>query len=164
MRILTPVLGTELSALVADESGMWTARLFGDRRRIGSLVCFPGGIPHPVAMSEWPPWGRDFAATFQFRPSALPLRRGWRTVFTLLDRDAGAMLERPSRAVAIALALLVGWSGAHWFYLGDRRRGVRYLLMLVIVPMFLAYYDALRFVLADRAEFESTWVAAPPAA
>jgi hypothetical protein len=117
-----------------------------------------------VALSQWPPWNRDFAAGLAFSPSAMPLRQGWRTVFTLLDSDAGVMLDRPSRALAILLALLFGWTGAHWFYLGDRRRGVRYLLLLVIVPMFLAYYDAVRFVLADRAEFEARWVAAPPPA
>ena len=39
-------------------------------------------------------------------------------MFTLLDSDAGVMLDRPSRAVAILLALLFGWTGAHWFYLG----------------------------------------------
>jgi TM2 domain-containing membrane protein YozV len=54
---------------------------------------------------------------------------------------------------------LLGWLGAHWFYLGRRRRGVVYLalLPLLLLPMFLGYADALRFLWVDRAAFVARW-------
>lgn len=160
MARLAPVLGKELTGFLPDNDEGWRRWMFRDpRRRIGSLVCFPRGVPRSVPLTLWPFWGRDALTIVSFRPSALPLRRAWRTAFTLLEHEAGLMADRPSRAIAVMLALVVGWTGAHWLYLGHRRRAVAYLLMLVLVPMFLGFYDALRFVLVDRETFDARYVA-----
>jgi len=71
-------------------------------------------------------------------------------------------VARPSRAIAVVLALLFGWAGAQWFYLGRRRRGIVYACTLPIA-MLLSYVDALRFLWVDRAEFETRW-STPPSA
>ena len=67
--------------------------------------------------------------------------------------------RRPSRAVAVLLAALIGCSGAQWFYLGNRRRGALYAL-LFIVSYFFSVVDALRFIWVDRQEFDARFVAA----
>jgi TM2 domain-containing membrane protein YozV len=73
------------------------------------------------------------------------------------------MSGRPSRAMAVVLALLFGWIGAHWFYLGNRRRGWTYVALfpLALASVFAAYCDALRFVWVDRATFDSRFVGRP---
>lgn len=134
------------------------------RRRIGSIVCFaPDGTACPVPVSMWPPWGRDLLTIVSFRPSAMPLRRAWRQIFGHLGIPAGKMSDRRSRAVAVALALAFGYAGAHWFYLGDRRRGWKYVALFpaACASLFMAYYDALRFVWVDRATFDARFGAKP---
>lgn len=161
---LAPVLGPELQTLTpAAKTATWWGWLIPDLRRpVGSVVCFPAAVPRAVPLTGWPIRGRDITWLFSLGPSALPLRRGWRTVFTLLDLEAGLMADRPSRGVAVLLALAFGCVGAHWFYLGQRQRGFKYLRALIILPMFLSYYDALQFLLADRRTFDATWGTAAP--
>jgi TM2 domain-containing membrane protein YozV len=163
---LEPELGQNLeAALPQPVSGGWAARAWHDpRRRLGGVICFGAdGTPHAVPVSMWPPWGRDMATMLAFRPSAMPLRRAWRQVFAILGIEAGSMSGRPSRAVAVVLAIVFGYVGAHWFYLGNRRRGWTYvvLLPLAAASVFCAIYDALRFVWVDRATFDSRFVGKP---
>jgi TM2 domain-containing membrane protein YozV len=165
-RTLGSVLGQEFAdALPQPPLNGWRALAWRDpRRRIGSLVCFAAdGTPRPVPVTMWPFWGRDLATAFAFRPSAMPLRRVWRQVFAILDIEAGAMGSRPSRVIAIVLAIGFGYAGAHWFYLGQRRRGWKYvaLLPVALAPVFMSLVDAFRFLWVDRATFEARFVAAP---
>ena len=88
-----------------------------------------------------------------------------RSAFRRFFADAGMKSfasRRPSRAVAVLLAALIGWSGAQWFYLGNRRRGVLYALgmLLFMLSYFLSVVDALRFIWVDRQEFDARFVAA----
>jgi TM2 domain-containing membrane protein YozV len=128
------------------------------RRRFGGLVCFGGdGSAHAVAVRRWPlQW--DDLYFFAMRPSAAPLRRAWRDVFTRLGLTVGEGSR--SRALAVTLALVVGWSGAHWFYLGQRRRGVIYLVTFP-VAVFLGFIDAFRFLWVDRTGFDARFSALP---
>jgi hypothetical protein len=156
-------LGQDLAAALPQPlPADWVARAWqGPRRRLGGVVCFGAdGAPLAVPVSMWPLWGRDMLTMFMFRPSAMPLRRAWRQVFAILGIEAGSMSGRPSRAVAVVLAVLLGWVGAHWFYLGSRRRGWVYVALLPVAAM-LALYDALRFVWVDRATFDSRFVGKP---
>lgn len=70
------------------------------------------------------------------------------------DRRAGGL--RRCRLAAVALALVAGGFGAHWFYLGDRRRGVRRLLLLPVIYLTMPYawYEACRWLLNDERQFD----------
>ena len=160
---LAPVLGASFeAALPQPPSGGWRGLAFRDpRRRIGGLVCFDAaGTARAVPVRLWPVERADWPALMSFRPSAAPLRRAWREVFAGLGLAPDP--EPRSRAVAIILALLVGWLGAQWFYLGNRRRGWIYVatIPLLMAPLFVSWIDALRFVWADRREFEARYVSA----
>jgi TM2 domain-containing membrane protein YozV len=66
--------------------------------------------------------------------------------------------RRKSRATAFGLTLLLGWAGAHCFYLGQRRRGFMYLLFFwTMVPGFLSLRDAVRITMTSRQEFEALY-------
>jgi hypothetical protein len=95
------------------------------------------------------------------RPYAGSLRAVCRRLFTHLGRE---WRDPPNRLVAVALALLAGGFGGHWWYLGSRRRAARRLLLLPLVWLTIPYgwYEALRWVLADRRQFEE-WIAADSA-
>jgi TM2 domain-containing membrane protein YozV len=68
--------------------------------------------------------------------------------------------RRKSRETAFILALLLGWAGAHCFYLGQRRRGWKYLLFFwTMVPTFLSLRDVTRITMASRDEFEALYPA-----
>jgi TM2 domain-containing membrane protein YozV len=90
------------------------------------------------------------------RPSAMQLRRAWRQVFAHLGMATDPMGGRRSRGVAVLLALLFGYAGAHWFYLGNSRRGWTYvaLIPVLLASLFMGVVDAARFILMDRAEFD----------
>jgi TM2 domain-containing membrane protein YozV len=89
------------------------------------------------------------------------LRRAWREVFAQLGGGLGVSEGGRSRALAVMLALVVGWTGAHWFYLGRTRRGVVYVLTipLLLAPLFLGIVDAFRFLWVDRAGFDARFSA-----
>jgi TM2 domain-containing membrane protein YozV len=57
------------------------------------------------------------------------------------------------KGVAFALAVLLGFFGAHLFYIGDRRRGLRY-LFITLAGIALA---ALAFPIANLAIFGGGW-------
>jgi TM2 domain-containing membrane protein YozV len=128
------------------------------RHRFGGLVCFDAdGRAHAVPVRRWPLQWADLAF-FALRPSAGPLQRAWREIFERLGlavNEGGR-----SRALAVALALVCGWSGAHWFYLGRNRRGIVYLVTLPIA-VFLGFIDAFRFLWVDRAGFDARFSALP---
>lgn len=163
---LAPALGEALpAALAAPRRSGWVGRLVSNpKRRIGGVVCFtPDGRAHAVPVRAWPMGLRDLAVTLAWRPAAGPLRHAWRQVFTLLGLEWGAGPGRHGRLPAVLLALLFGWFGAHWFYLGNRKRGWVYVLTLPVgVPIVMGWVDALRFVWVERAEFERRFATAAP--
>ena len=136
------------------------------RRRIGGFVCFDGsGAARAIAVSAAPGSLGDALYSATLRPSAGPLRRAWRGIFSDLGL-AGAIGSKPrSRFVAVLLAAAVGWTGAQWFYLGRNRRGWIYLATfpLFMVSYFLSFADAIHFIWVERSEFEARFVGAVPA-
>ncbi len=157
---LAAVLGTALiAALPAPPRPWWGG---SPNRRFGALVCFPRGeAAHVVPVRSWPLAWADLGHAMTLRPAAGPLQRAWRQVFAQLGLVWGAGPQRHRRLNAVLLAVWFGWCGAHWFYLGQPRRGRRYLLMLPIAT-FPAWFDALRFVWADRAEFDARFGSGSP--
>lgn len=165
--VLAPALVVRLSAALGPTFELalpqpaptsWLAWLVPNpRRRIGGFVCFAAdATARAVPVRLWPIHWQDLPYLMSARPSAAPLRRALREVFAHLGLD-GADSAGRSRGVAALLALFFGWSGAHWFYLGRRRRGVIYLLTipLLFAPVFMAFWDAFRFIWVERAEFDS---------
>jgi TM2 domain len=163
---LAPALAAALPAAVAvPRRGGWLGKLVSNpKRRIGGVVCFtPDGRAHAVPVRMWPIGLRDLAVMLAWRPAAGPLRHAWRQVFVLLGLEWGAGPRRQGRAAAVALALLFGGFGAHWFYLGHRKRGWLCVLTLpLVVPIVMGWVDAIRFVWVERAEFESRFAATAP--
>ncbi len=159
---LAPVLGPTFEAALPQPRGPgWKTLWIRDpRRRIGGLVCFgPDGSAHAAPVRLWPiAWGDVFLFALM-RQSAPPLRYAWRRVFQRLGIPWLDDARRRSRALAVVLALVFGWFGAHWFYLGNKRRGALHALFFwLMVPLLLAFIDAVRFVWAERAEFEARFV------
>jgi hypothetical protein len=143
-------------ALPQSRSGVVT-NLFANSwgRRMGSLVCFPEAgqvavIPISMRIASW----RDWPTAFSWSMSSMPLRLAWIDVFRRLRVDAGALGADRSRATAVLLAVLVGYAGAHWFYLRQPRKAWRRVAMIV-VSIYLGWWDALRFVWMSRTEFQS---------
>ncbi len=159
---LTPTLGPTFAlALPQPAPRFWTQLYRDPRRRIGGLVCFDtDGSAHAVPVRRWPiQW--DDLLVLLMRPSAGPLRRAWREVFVRLGGGLGVGESGRSRALAVTLALVFGWAGAHWFYLGRSRRGIVYVLTipLLLAPLFLGFVDAFRFLWVDRDGFDTRFSA-----
>ena len=151
---LAAVLGDALAAAVPFTPRRWQLWLQPCAQRIGALVCFgPGSVARVVQVSGWPLAWADIGYALTLRPSAGALRRAWREVFGVLGLVPGSSRQQGMRLRAALLALFFGWTGAHWFYLGRRRRGWAYLLMFP-VGLTMMWVDAIRFVWVDRAEFD----------
>lgn len=132
--------------------------LFGSEHLLGKAVCFSDDwIPtvYPIrtirSLKQVPA-----SLTRPFSLYAAPLQITFEQLFTRIDlrwRPPG-----PNRVMAIVMAVTFGWLGGHLFYLGDRRRALRYLTFFwTMVPLFLSLRDAAHLVLTDRDEFEQTY-------
>jgi TM2 domain-containing membrane protein YozV len=70
---------------------------------------------------------------------------------------AGALVRVAYRNkwVAAALALLLGWIGAHKFYLGQTGMGIVYLLFCwTFIPLLLSMIETLMLVVSSEREFD----------
>lgn len=136
----------------------WLPRLDRFQRRIGALVCFPDGRSAVcVPVQRWRPLpGQWLVVSPIWRVATNPLRRAWREVFDRLGLAPAHDAHGKSRVIATLLAIFLGGFGAHWFYLGRRRRGWLYVLgmPLLLLSLYAAWFDALRFLWVDRSEFE----------
>jgi hypothetical protein len=91
------------------------------------------------------------------RPHHAPLNAAFRLVFARLGLP---WIGRRTRTAAALFALVGGAFGAHWFYIGDRRRALWHLaLFWTMVPFFLGLKDAIRFAIIDEREFERRFLA-----
>jgi len=154
---LGPAFAQALPQAVPRDLSAWLGRR--GEQRIGGLVCFGAdGQARAVAVRSWQPGWQEFRYRLILRPSAASLQRAWHEVFACLGLAVNQ--GGRSRALAVALAIVFGWSGAHWFYLGRIRRGVVYLLLLPLA-IFLGFIDAFRFLWVDRSGFDARFSALP---
>ena len=133
-------------------------RLIGadPQRSIGILVGFDGDgrpLADAIPMSAYGP--SDIVRTVMLRPYAGPLRAACRKLFAWKGHE---WRDPPSRLFAVVLALIGGGFGGHWWYLGSRRRASRRLLLLPLLWLTIPYawYEAIRWVMADRRQFEES--------
>lgn len=141
----------------------WQTLLQGQsRRRLGGLIWFTPNGTAKIAPVQRPV--RSFWNIRQFTDRVRvhgALEHAWDEVLTNLGLRVPGDATR-SRLYAIGLAVFLGAFGAQWFYLGNRRRGWIYLatLPLMLLPVFVSFADAVRFILVDAHEFEARWVKA----
>lgn len=67
----------------------------------------------------------------------------------------------PNKKTAIALAVFLGWLGAHRFYLNQIGWGALFLVFCYVFPplaLFLGWIDALRYALMDQEEFTHLYI------
>ncbi len=81
-------------------------------------------------------------------------------VYVYLVRRDSAQLNLPAsrRRMAIFLALLLGWLGAHRFYLGQIGWGVFYLLLFILVTplaIIAGFIDTLRYLFMSDEDFQA---------
>ncbi|MCY7308695.1 MAG: TM2 domain-containing protein [Rhodoferax sp.] len=94
---------------------------------------------------------------------ALGLMRPYRDSIQAAMQRVFASLELPwaarySQTSAVLLAMVGGSFGLHHFYMGDRRRGFRYLAFFwTSVPMFAGWYDAVRMARINPQEFDAKY-------
>jgi hypothetical protein len=168
---LRQATGVELQALQPDVGKGPTDRLVG---RLGCLIGFDEcGAARLVEISGVVT-SRLRQAPYLMRPWALPLRAAWLELHGQLGRRTG--VGRPSQVAAFLLASFVGFVGAHWWYLGRRRRAALHALPLagiavpdapivVMLPLvasvLVGYVDGLRMVWVSRDHFDSHFVRQP---
>ena len=71
-------------------------------------------------------------------------------------------VSRNSQTMAVLLAMFGGFFALQYFYLGDRRRGLRYLAFFwTAIPWFIGLYDTVKFARLDAQEFDAKYGAPP---
>ncbi len=91
-------------------------------------------------------------AVGQMRPYRDSLQTAMKHVFISLELP---WVTRNSQTTAVLLAMFGGIFGLHHFYLGDRRRGFKYLaLFWTAIPMFIGWYDVVKLAQLAPHEFD----------
>jgi len=86
------------------------------------------------------------------RPYRDSLQTAMKHVFISLELP---WVTRNSQTTAVLLAMFGGIFGLHHFYLGDRRRGFKYLaLFWTAIPMFIGWYDVVKLAQLAPHEFD----------
>ena len=102
--------------------------------------------------------------TFSWAGLALGLMRPYRDPIQTAMKHVFASLELPwvtrnSQTTAVLLAMFGGIFGLHYFYLGDRRRGFKYLAFFwTTIPMFIGWYDTLKLARLESREFDEKYL------
>lgn len=124
------------------------------QRSIGVLVGFDsGGRPLADAIPATTYGPSDVVRSLMLRPYAGSLRAACRKMLAHMGHP---WRDPPSRLFAVVLAFIAGGLGAHWWYLGFRGRAARRVLLLPVIFLTIPYawFEACRWVMADRRGFE----------
>ena len=89
------------------------------------------------------------------RPYRDPIQTAMKHVFVSLELP---WATRHSQTTAVLLAMFGGIFGLHHLYLGNRRRGFRYLAFFwTAVPMFIGWYDTVKLARLEPHEFDTKY-------
>ncbi len=145
------------------------AEVYGFRNgKAGTVRCFCGYEGRPLVRVD----AKHLRALKE-----APLVQSQRAL--LLQAAAGILPGTHRKNVAIPLALLLGWCGAHRFYLGERASGINYLIWLfilvclnvwlwssgwrgllwlgLVIPWAIAVFDAINYAQMSRVTFNLTY-------
>ena len=141
-----------------EKPSLLSKLVFGPRVQAGKVIYFTDDWKPLASPIQSPRKFKDTLKIF-LRPYSVygqPLEAAFEIVFSRLGlpwKYAG-----PNRAMAIVLATCFGFFGLHLFYLGDKPRGKKYLAFCwTFVPVFLGFRDAVKLVLMERTQFETTY-------
>jgi len=124
------------------------------RGALGHVIYFdPDGTPKAEGIRFGLTWTGAIMGVC--RPHKDPLESALTRALHEIGLDPVA---RRSQTAAVLLALFGGIVGLHHFYLGDRRKGYRSLLLAPIgVSVILGVIDGVRCLLLDAQEFDRRW-------
>jgi TM2 domain-containing membrane protein YozV len=150
----TATFGTPVPATLLPRSPVFglLQQLYAKAFTIGKVIFFdPHGTPHEAPLRYLATWWGFFLSPY--RPYRDSLQAAFTTVFAALGVRVTA---KKTLTAAVLLAFFGGGFGLHHFYMGETRRGVRYLAFCWLgVPMLLGWIDAARLALLDEAQFQA---------
>jgi TM2 domain-containing membrane protein YozV len=137
---------------------VWMKMIFTGRAVAGTIIYFDSSLqPREEPIQLKISWAG--LALGMMRPYRYPIQSAIKNVFASLDLPWTA---RSGQTTAVLLALFAGIFGLHHFYLGDRRRGLKYLAFFwTVIPMFVGWYDTVKLAQMTPDEFDAKYPTRP---
>jgi TM2 domain-containing membrane protein YozV len=142
--------GRVMRSVNAAETPGWMKLISTGKYVNGRIIYFDGALQ---------PREEPIRLTVSWAGLALGLMRPYRGSIQTAMKHVFAALELPwvtrsSQTAAVLLAMFGGMFGLHHFYLGDRRRGFKYLAFFwTFIPMFVGWFDTVKLARLDADEF-----------
>lgn len=142
--------GRVMRSVNAAETPGWVKLISTGKYVNGRIIYFDGALqPREVPIRLTVSWAG--LALGLMRPYRDSIQTAMKHVFAALELP---WLARSSQTAAVLLAMFGGMFGLHHFYLGDRRRGFKYLAFFwSIIPMFVGWFDMVKLARLDADEF-----------
>ena len=142
----------------AAETPVWMKLISSGKYAAGKIIYFDVSLQ---------PREAPIRLTVSWAGLALGLMRPYRDSIQSAMKHVFASLELPwvtrsSQTTAVLLAMFAGIFGLHHFYLGDPRRGFKYLAFFwTFIPMLIGWYDTVKLAWMDSGEFDKKYPARP---
>lgn len=142
--------GPVIRSTKTAETPVWMKLISSGRYVAGKIICFdPSLQPREEPIRLKLSWAA--LALGLMRPYRDPIQTAMKNVFASLGLPWN---PRNSQTAAVLLAMFAGVFGLHHFYLGDRRRGFKYLVFFwTVIPMFVGWYDTVKLAQMEPGEF-----------
>lgn len=137
------------------ETPLWMKLISTGKHVAGKIIYFDESLQ---------PREEPIRLTLSWAGLALGLMRPYRDSIQTAMKHVFASLELPwvtrnSQTTAVLLAMFGGIFGLHHLYLGDRRRGFKYLAFFwTAIPMFIGWYDTLKLARLESREFDEKYL------
>jgi TM2 domain-containing membrane protein YozV len=142
--------GPVIRSTKTAETPVWMKLISSGRYVAGKIIYFdPSLQPREEPIRLKLSWAA--LALWLMRPYRDPIQTAMKNVFASLGLPWN---PRNSQTAAVLLAMFAGVFGLHHFYLGDRRRGFKYLVFFwTVIPMFVGWYDTVKLAQMEPGEF-----------